>query len=170
MLVVRSQIGDAAAFEELLKAYGPRLLQFTRSMLQTAPHLVDDLNQEIWLSIYRGLPRLLDAGKFRAWAFRIARDRVYQEFRRRKLPVEPLLETEDVEFPETGAEPAIDRESLQRALDILSPGHREVLVLRFLEDMTYEEIARITGSSPGTVRSRLHYGKRALKNALDKFL
>src|SRR5258708_40282787 len=86
-LVVRSQIGDESAFEELLKAYGPRLLQFTRKMMQSAPEIVEDLNQEIWLAIYRGLPGLLDTTKFRPWAFRIARDRVYKEFRRRKLAV-----------------------------------------------------------------------------------
>lgn len=170
MLVVRSQIGDEAAFEELLRAYGPRLLQFTRKMMQSAPHIVEDLNQDIWLAIYRGLPGLLDASKFRPWAFRIARDRVYKEFRRRKLPVEPLLETEHEVSSEADEALPLDREELQRALNVLSPEHREVLVLRFLEEMDYEEIAQITGSTLGTVRSRLHYGKRALKTVLEKSL
>ena len=170
MLVVRSQIGDEAAFEELLRNYGPRLLQFTRKMMQGAPHIVEDLNQDIWLSIYRGLPGLLDASKFRPWAFRIARDRVYKEFRRRKLPVEPLPETEHEVMAEADDPSPIDREELQRALDILSPDHREVLVLRFLEELDYEEIAHITGSTLGTVRSRLHYGKRALRTVLEKSL
>jgi RNA polymerase sigma-70 factor (ECF subfamily) len=168
MLVVRSQLDDAAAFEELLKAYGPRLSQFTRKMMQSAPHVVEDLNQDIWLSIYRGLPGLLDASKFRPWAFRIARDRVYREFRRRKLPVEPLQEAEHDTACEV--EEPIDREDLHRALDVLSAEHREVLVLRFFEEMDYEEIAQITGSTLGTVRSRLHYGKRALKALLEKSL
>jgi RNA polymerase sigma-70 factor, ECF subfamily len=170
MLVVRSQIGDESAFEELLKVYGPRLLQFTRKMMQSAPHIVEDLNQEIWLSIYRGLPGLLDASKFRPWAFRIARDRVYREFRRRKLHVESLHETEHEVIDEREEELPINREELQRALNILSAEHREVLVLRFLEEMNYEEIAQITGSTLGTVRSRLHYGKRALKTVLEKSL
>jgi RNA polymerase sigma-70 factor (ECF subfamily) len=170
MLVVRSQIGDESAFEELLKAYGPRLLQFTRKMMQSAPHIVEDLNQDIWLSIYRGLPGLLDASKFRPWAFRIARDRVYKEFRRRKLLVEPLPETETEAFSEGEDTSPINREELQRALNILSPEHREVLVLRFIEEMNYEEIAQITGNTLGTVRSRLHYGKRALKTVLQKLL
>lgn len=170
MLVVRSQIGDEPAFEELLKAYGPRLLQFTRKMMQSAPHIVEDLNQDIWLSIYRGLPGLLDASKFRPWAFRIARDRIYKEFRRRRLLVEPLHEEMHETISETEETLPIDREELQRALNVLSPDHREVLVLRFLEEMNYEEIAQITGSTLGTVRSRLHYGKRALKTVLEKSL
>ena len=168
MLVVRSQIGDEAAFEELLKAYGPRLLQFIRKMMQSAPYIVQDLNQDIWVSIYRGLPGLLDARKFRPWAFRIARDRVYKEFRRRTLPVESLHEELHETISETDETLPIDREELHRALDVLSSEHREVLVLRFLEEMNYEEIAEITGSTLGTVRSRIHYAKRALKTALER--
>lgn len=138
--------------------------------MQTSPNIVEDLNQEIWLAIYRGLPSLIEAAKFRPWAFRIARDRVYREFRRRKLPVVPLHEMEHEVIHETEEELPIDREELHRALNILSAEHREVLVLRFIEEMNYEEIAQITGSTLGTVRSRLHYGKRALKNAMEKSL
>lgn len=167
-LVVRSQIGDEAAFEELLRAYGPRLLQFTRKMMQSAPEIVEDLNQDIWLSIYRGLPGLLDASKFRPWAFCIARNRVYKELRRRELLVEPLGESGHDAIQATEDASTVDREGLQRALNALSPEHREVLVLRFVEEMNYEEIAQITSSTLGTVRSRLHYGKRALKTVLDK--
>jgi Sigma-70 region 2 len=75
-LVLRSQIGDETAFRELLELYGPHLLRYTRKMMESSPTLVEDLVQEIWVAIYRGLPGLLDAGKFRPWAFRIARDKV----------------------------------------------------------------------------------------------
>jgi RNA polymerase sigma-70 factor (ECF subfamily) len=107
---------------------------------------------------------LLDAGKFRPWAFRIARDRIYREYRRRKVPLQPIdenVELPAVEEPDTTA----DLEELQHCLNALSPEHREVLLLRFFEDMSYEDIARLTGSSVGTIRSRIHYGKRALKAA-----
>src|SRR5207237_2422805 len=89
-LVVRSQMGEEDAFAELLARHGPRLLMFTRRMMQSSPSDVADLMQEIWLAIFRALPGLLDAGKFRPWAFRIARDRIYREYRRRKLRVQPL--------------------------------------------------------------------------------
>jgi RNA polymerase sigma-70 factor, ECF subfamily len=61
-----------------------------------------------------------------------------------------------------------DAESVHAALDELAPEHRDVLVLRFLEDMTYEDIARVTGCPIGTVRSRIHYAKRALRCALER--
>jgi RNA polymerase sigma-70 factor, ECF subfamily len=165
-LVVRSQIGDEAAFAELLKLYGPRLLLFTQRMMQSSPEQVADVTQETWLSIFRGIPRLLDVSKFKPWAFRIARDQIYREFRRRKMSVQPLDKTIIDELPDEGTDSAIaiDSEQLQQCLKILSPEHREALVLRFFEDMSYEEIARITGVTVGTIRSRIHYGKQALKN------
>ena len=167
-LVVRSQLGDEPAFQELLTLHGPRLLHFTRQMMNSSPDSVEDLTQEIWVAIFRGLPGLLDVTKFRPWAFRIARDRIYREYRRRKLPLQPLDDAATDDLPETGdLNAAVNAEELHHCLDALSPEHREVLVLRFLEEMSYEEIARVTGSAPGTVRSRIHYGKRALKNAWE---
>ena len=168
-LVLRSQLGDEAAFAELLALHGPHLLSFTRNMMRSSPEQVEDLVQEIWLAIYRGLPRLRDVGRFRPWAFRIARDRIYREYRRRKIAVQPFAGDEAETLPETDAstEP-LDAEVLRRGLDALSPEHREVLVLCFFEEMSYEEIARVTDTTLGTVRSRIFYAKRALKIALER--
>src|SRR4051812_32855496 len=88
-LVIRSQLGDHLAFQELLCLYSPRLLSFTRRMLAASSDRAEDLLQEAWIAIYRGLPSLLDATRFNAWAFRITRDRVYAELRRGKLPAAP---------------------------------------------------------------------------------
>ena len=167
-LVVRSQLGDEAAFAELLARHGPRLLMFTQRMMQSSPADVADLTQEIWLAIFRALPGLRDAGKFRPWAFRIARDRIYREYRRRKLPMQSLDET-NLETLEGASDDGsvVSSEELQHCLQCIGPEHREALVLRFLEDMSYEDIARVTGVTVGTVRSRIHYGKRALRTAWE---
>ena len=168
-LVVRSQIGDESAFAELLRLYSPRLRFYVAKMLDERHERADDLLQEIWLSAFRALPRLKDAAAFRAWLFRIARDRVCREFRRARIEFcsydGSRLEgiAEDHEPSET-----FDAESIRQHLNVLSPEHREALVLRFLEDMPYEDIARVTGSSLGTVRSRIHYAKRALRRAFEE--
>jgi RNA polymerase sigma-70 factor (ECF subfamily) len=165
-LVLRSQLGDEAAFAELLERHGPRLLLFTQRMMQSSPELVADVTQETWVAIYRALPRLQDVAKFRPWAFRIARDRIYREYRRRKLPVQSADDAQLADVPESAElDSGIDREGLQRCLALISPEHREALALRFFEEMSYEDIARATGSSVGTVRSRIHYGKEAFKKA-----
>jgi RNA polymerase sigma-70 factor (ECF subfamily) len=163
-IVLRCQIGDEAAFAELLRLYGPRLLLFTQRMMQTSPGQIADVTQEIWIAIYRALPRLNDVAKFRPWAFRIARDRIYREYRRRRLAVEPLDETLELPVTEETIPPA-DLEQLHNCMEDLSPEHREALVLRFFEEMSYEDIARITGATVGTVRSRIHYAKQALKKS-----
>jgi RNA polymerase sigma-70 factor (ECF subfamily) len=165
-LVIRSQLGDEAAFEELLELHGPRLLLFAQRMLQSSPASVADVIQEIWIAIYRALPKLLDASKFRHWIFRIARDRIYREYRRRKLPTQTADNEPPTEAPESAElDSTVDLEELHRCLDLISPEHREALVLRFFEEMSYEDIARVTNSSAGTVRSRIHYGKEAFKKA-----
>jgi RNA polymerase sigma-70 factor (ECF subfamily) len=74
-------------------------------------------------------------------------------------------------FQDTDEEPVFNAEDaaqVHAALDELAPEHREVLVLRFLEDMSYENIAQAIGCQIGTIRSRLHYAKRALRRALEK--
>ena len=100
-LVIRSQLGDEAAFEELLGLHGPRLLLFTQRILQSSPESVADVTQETWIAIYRALPRLLDPSRFRSWAFRIARDRIYREYRRRKLPGQPADDAHLADVPES---------------------------------------------------------------------
>ena len=166
LVVARARGGDTEAFRELLTLHSPRLLRFVRKMLLSAPDLVEDVTQEIWIRIHHSLPTLVDAGKFLPWAFRIARDRVYREFRRRKLPMGSLEEADREAIP-VAEELPIDTEEIQRGLEALSPEHREVLVLRYFEEMDYESIARITGATLGTIRSRLHYAKCALRRTFQ---
>lgn len=164
-LVVRSQLGDEAAFEELLRMYSPRLRFYVGKMLGAQHEHADDLLQEIWLSVFRALPKLNDIAAFRAWLFRIGRDRVCREFRKARLQFCPLEIEQLQNIPAQGEADSFDREAVRQHLEQLSPEHREVLMLRFVEDMSYDEIARVTGGPPGTVRSRIHYAKQALRRA-----
>jgi RNA polymerase sigma-70 factor, ECF subfamily len=108
----------------------------------------------------------LDVSKFRPWTFRIARDQIFREYRRRRRPVHTVDEAQLAEAAvHAELDSGIDREAVLRCLELLSPEHREALVLRYFEELSYEEIAAITGNSVGTVRSRIHYGKAALKQA-----
>jgi RNA polymerase sigma-70 factor (ECF subfamily) len=168
VLVLRCQAGDEAGFAELVEHYQPRLRYFLRKMLGEV-HAAEDALQEVWLDVFRAVSRLVDVGAFRAWLYRIARDRALRELRKRRPPYQPL---EQVDLVDGGMEEAqfaaADVERIHAALDELAPEPREVLVLRYVEDMTYEEIARVVGCQLGTVRSRLHYAKRALRNILER--
>ena len=168
ILVLRCQAGDEAAFGEIVERYQPRLRYYLHKMLHEG-HTAEDVLQEVWLDVFRALSRLADVGAFRAWLYRIARDRALRELRKRRPIVQPL---EEVDMVDEGAEEAnFDAEDVARinaGLDKLAAEHREVLALRYVEDMSYEEIARVVGCQIGTVRSRLHYAKRALRAVLER--
>lgn len=165
VLVVRCQAGDEAAFQELVARYAPRLGYFLRKLL--GPGRSDDVLQEVWLDVFRHLARLADPQAFRAWVYRIAHDRACGLLRQRRVVEQPWGEIDVAQDQPEAAFTVEDAAAIHAALDRLPPEQREVLVLRFLEEMTYDEIARVTGCQLGTVRSRLHYGKRALRRCLE---
>jgi RNA polymerase sigma-70 factor (ECF subfamily) len=168
VLVLRCQAGDDAAFTEIVERYQPRLRYYLRKMLGEA-HRAEDALQDVWLAVFRAVPRLADAGAFRAWLYRIARDRAFRELRQRRPPHQPLEEADLVEDSDEEASfSAEDAERIHAALNELAPEHREVTVLRYIEGMTYDEIARVVGCPVGTVRSRLHYARRALRGLFER--
>jgi RNA polymerase sigma-70 factor (ECF subfamily) len=167
LLVVRCQAGDEDAFEELVARYHPRLRYYLRRMLPREDQ-VDDALQEVWLAAFRALPRLSDAGAVAAWLYRIARDKASVRWRQQQPEHWPEL-PDVVEEPSYGNEfDQEDAQEIHAALGQLAPHHKEILVLRFLEDMTYEQIAEVTGCPVGTVRSRLYYAKSALRQAIEQ--
>jgi RNA polymerase sigma-70 factor (ECF subfamily) len=167
VLVLRCQAGDAEAFTELVGRYGPRLRYYLGKLLRDNGAIEDAL-QDVWFDVYRKVPRLADAGAFAAWIYRIARDRAFRELRRHRHACHPLVEAETEAVADEEEFTAADAEWVHAALKGLTPEHREVLVLRFLEEMSYEDIAQVTGCPLGTVRSRLHHAKRALRGAIER--
>ncbi len=165
VLVVRCQAGDDAALAELVERYQPRLRYYLRKML-AGSSAAEDAAQDVWYDVVRAMPRLANPGAFRAWLYRIARDRAWRALRRRPPPHQPIDEVEVAANGTADEFTAEDAAVVHAALDGLAPEHREVVVLRYVEDMSYEEIAKVAGCPLGTVRSRLHHAKRALRRAL----
>jgi RNA polymerase sigma-70 factor, ECF subfamily len=163
LLVVRAQAGDETAFAELVARFQPRLAYFVRRLIGDA-HAADDVLQNIWLQAYTHLAQLRDAGSLSVWLYRIARNAVLATLRRHRgweeLTTEPAA-ADDCDV--AGDFSVADAERIHAALARLRPEHREVLVLRFIENMSYEEIAAIVGCPVGTVRSRIHYAKQAVR-------
>lgn len=166
LLILRCQARDAAAFEELVARYTPRLRYYLRKMLGDVQGAEDAL-QEVWLDAFRSITRLKEPAAFPAWVYRLARDRAFRTLRRRRvhLPLEDFDLIDDAADSEEFT--AEDAALIHTALDALLPEHREALVLRFVERMTYDQIAGVVGCHLGTVRSRLHYAKRALRRVIE---
>jgi RNA polymerase sigma-70 factor, ECF subfamily len=177
VLVLRCQTGDEAAFTEIVARYSPRLRVYLRQMLGGSAnrdaHAADDALQDVWLDVLRSIGRLDDAGAFATWLYRIARDRAYRILRRRGIVRMTRME-DAAEVP--AAQSAADDAALNgeaativhASLDRLPHDQREVLLLRFIEEMSYEQIADAVGCGVGTVRSRLHYAKRALRREIER--
>jgi RNA polymerase sigma-70 factor (ECF subfamily) len=168
LLVMRSQLGDEAALAELIARYAPKLRYLAGRMLAPGAG-VEDVVQDVWVEVVRGLPRLAAAEAFKTWLYRIARDRMYGQLRKERRLPSVLENGHEVIAPADDKEPfdEDDIAALHAALARIPCEQREAVVLRFLEGLSYEEIARVTQTPVGTVRSRLFYGKQALRALID---
>jgi RNA polymerase sigma-70 factor (ECF subfamily) len=166
VLVVRFQAGDETAFVEIVHRYHDRLRYYVRR-LSIDSGRADDVLQDVWLAAFRSLPRLRRPGALAAWLYRITRNAAGAEHRRNRAMAG--LDPEAEAPATTDTEPDLGPEEVARmraCLDGLAPHHREVLVLRYFEGLSYEDIADVVGSPLGTVRSRLYHAKQALGRAL----
>jgi len=166
LLVLRCQTGDERAFERLLEQFGGRTLRYLRGLVGDA---AEDVQQDVWLAVYRGIGTLAAPHAFRTWLFRTTRNRALDFLRRHRREAE-LIDDVDVELVgDVSVVPAVNTDLADAALDSidqLAPAHREVLLLRYRDDMNYEQMALVIGCSVGTVRSRLHYAKQRLHQAI----
>lgn len=156
--------GELQSFFELYRSYaGP-----VRGVLyRLAPvQCLDDLVQETFVKIWKGLPKFEGRSSLKVWIFRIAH-RVAIDALRRTKPVEFHHEIE--KFSENGDENKILQKNLvQWAMMNFSIEHRSVLVLFFMEGFSLQEISSIEGIPVGTVKSRLHFAKKKMLESLQQ--
>jgi len=167
VLVLRCQIGDKDAFAELIEQYQAPLRYFI-SRLSANPEMAEDTFQDTWLTVIRRIHTLKKIDAFSTWLYRIARNKVYQQLRRKRKLSEL---NENIAVPnntENDVFSTEDAAKIHRCLKELLPEYREVLMLRFLEQMSYEQISQVINCRLGTVKSRIHYAKLALKKEMEK--
>ena len=166
-IVRRVQDGDQEAFRALVVASHPRLSRVALGVLQD-PHVAEDAVQQACLDIWRDIRRLRDPSKFEAWSYRLLLRVCYAEAKRRPRWVP------DSQIP-ASAEPrvgdvfgvVVDRDQLSRGFERLSPDHRAVIVLRYLMDLSPEQVAEALDIPRKTVYSRLGRAMDALRAALE---
>jgi RNA polymerase sigma-70 factor (ECF subfamily) len=175
-LLDRARRGDTRAFEQLA-------LEIERPLYRHAARMLgrddaEDVVQDALLSAWKSLASF-EGTSFRAWVFRIvtnrALDRLRSRRRRPELPLDPPVDDDDASWAEPAApgpelaDLAGDREALrvvEEALGTLPDEQRAVLLLRDVEGFAYEEIATITSTEIGTVKSRIHRARVAVRNIL----
>ncbi len=166
-LVLASRAGDRRAFEQLVARYQKPLWRFAYRLTGSEDGAWEVL-QESWMAVTRGLGKLRDAAHFRRWIFGIVRLRA-SDFHRTlsKQPQDNQIETIGI-GPTNTIEANDDHEAIKLILASLGSHHRSVLMLHYLEDFEIWEIAKILGIPEGTVKSRLHHARSALKQILER--
>lgn len=184
-LVRRAQGGDKAAFDDLIRRYERRIVTVAYRWVGQRDDALD-LAQETFLHAYRALSGFRAESTFRTWLYQIVinlarnRRRWYARHQVSRTVSWDQPAGEDPDAPplsERVADPAPNPraraeasgfgERLQRALEKIPPEMKSVVVLRDMEERTYEEIAQILKQPVGTVKSRLHRGRALLKEALE---
>jgi RNA polymerase sigma factor (sigma-70 family) len=176
LLVERARTGDEAGFEALVEKYSRRVLSYCRRMVRQDP-IAEDLAQEVFVKLFYALPRFDATHALTPFLFRIAHNHCVDWLRSRRPPTESLTDEggEDRaprEFPDARPTPernALDREiveAVDKALSAVPETYRSVLVMRHVEDMSYEEISAVLELPLGTVKARIHRGRERLQQAL----
>jgi RNA polymerase sigma-70 factor, ECF subfamily len=179
--LIRSiQAGDHQAFDTLVRRYQRQVANLIYLTMGNRDD-VDDIAQEVFIRVYRSLPKFKFDASFFSWLYRITMNLCIDEIRKRKirrvLSLEYLTEDKleknrkDKDYPM--ASDSIFMEERQRviqsALQRLSPEHREVLVLREYQDLSYDEIADTLGLRLEAVKSRIFRARKEMKNLLDDY-
>ncbi len=166
-LALRCQSGEKGAFNDLIAVMERPLLYYAMTLTGDQDSALDVL-QDVWTRVLRGIRKLKDPGALRPWLYSIvhglAVDRIRKNSSREQAEKVQLEEFQEAEEPSFAEE---DAAAVHAALNRIGLLHREVLVLHFLEDLSLAEIAAVVGCSEGTVKSRIHYAKRAMKEILS---
>jgi len=171
---------DAGLLDELIVRYQHRLLRYLL-YLTSNREMAEDLFQEVWMRVLVRGAQFNGQARFDTWLFTIARNLVIDQRRKRTTQsLDELFEgsgddDRPMSFEIAGGEPTPfdrfanleDRERIAAALLQLDSIHREVLVLRFHEELSLEEIAKVTRAPLSTVKSRLYRGLAAIKPKLE---
>lgn len=168
--------GDQFAFEQLVRLYEKRVLALTTRMCKN-PADAEEAAQEAFLSAWQGLPFFRGESSFSTWLYRLASNACVDLLRqegRRQSAAGPSLNDEEARVdvpdpapsPQEQAERSELREQIEAGLQALTPDHRQVLILREMHQLSYDEISKVLDVDVGTVKSRINRGRKQLRNFL----
>ncbi|MCB9654024.1 MAG: sigma-70 family RNA polymerase sigma factor [Deltaproteobacteria bacterium] len=177
--------GDRAAFRALVEQHQHRVYSFCLRILQD-PGEAEDVAQEVFMALFDHADSFRGESRFTTWLMRVAKNHAlnrikYLDRRGRKRAQsfeetpEPLFRSAAVDddaasMPDRAIEADERMRTIRAAIEQLGAEQRVVLLLRHVEDLSYEEISEVTGLAIGTVKSRIHRGRSALAHQLSELL
>ncbi len=187
LFIKRLKARDERAFNELVEVYGGRVYGLIYRMLGRRDE-AEDMAQDVFVQVFKKIDQFRGDSKLATWVFRIAvnlcKNRTIYLARRHEAAqteLEPVaaraaltqakgVTQGELERPDHLAEGYQVERIVQRCLGELHPEFREVLILKDVENLSYDEIAEITGLPEGTVKSRIHRARAALKASVEREL
>src|SRR5881227_818886 len=177
-LVKSALAGREAGFEELVRRYQRPIAAYVYRMVGDYDSALD-LTQEVFIKVYNSLARYRSEFKFSTWIYKIAHNAAIDHLRRHAVRGQALVAGEDCERREVALKslrltPEQESEKKERCSEIeavvqtLPAGYRELIVLRHSHDLSYDEIAEVTGLPLGTVKNRLFRAREAMRDLLIK--
>jgi len=177
-LIARARKGDGDAYGQLVQANQDRIYASVLRQVRDE-HKAMDITQEAFIQAYRAIDTYEDRARFSTWMYRIAMNLITSHYRHERAQKRGGSQTETSLNIEGMPEPGADQRSpddavaasdlgvlVRAAIDELDDEYRDVVVMRDLQDLSYEEIAETLKIAPGTVRSRLHRGREKLREKL----
>lgn len=159
-LINRIKGGDESAAEELIDRYYDAILRYCGWHCSVSEK-AEDLAQETFLKLFRSLPRYKGRNKFKAYLYTIANRLCIDESR--KMPLYSLEDAAEIAGGKNEIAQAEHREDIRRLLSVLSAQQREAVLLRFGQELSFSEIAKVMGCSMRTAQSRVRNALRLMK-------
>jgi len=182
-LFARAKLKDISAFEELILPLERLVYSIAYRMLGNTQD-AKDASQEVWFKVYKNLSKCKSDRAFKAWVCAIVNNTCLDFLRKRKSRIQTVstdefFRGEDEDFENTVADkdsPAPDEiliskersKAIKAAIGVLNPIHRTMIVYRDIEGFSYEEIASVTGTNIGTVKSQISRARGALRKILSE--
>lgn len=174
MLVQKSAEGDRRSFELLYDRYADKLYHYFLRMLWHDEVMAQDLTQEVFMKIVQKPEQFDTTRTFKTWVFSVAHNMCKNAYRHKEVRDRAGFELAYTAIRSVNGDPdQIDREgfvqSLKKALNAMDPEKRNTFILRFKHDLSIRDIAEITETSEGTVKSRIFYTLKALAVQLQAY-
>jgi RNA polymerase sigma factor (sigma-70 family) len=170
-LVAGAMGGSERAFRQLVERHHPTVFAVVRSVLGDRDD-VEDVVQEVFIKVYRGLATFRGDARFSTWIYRIARNESINAVRKKTIEGSPIedvvVESPAAARPDTVAEREAERTEIGRYLAQLDDNYRTALELRYIAERSYAEIAEAMELPIGTVKSYIHRAKIELKRLMMK--
>mgnify|MGYP000989361842 CR=1 FL=1 len=172
-LVEKAKKGDILAFEELISAYEIKIFNYCYRMSGNK-HDAEDLAQEIFIKVYKNLKTYKGDSSFSTWLYRVAHNTCIDKYRSIKPNVsltDALGTYEYAASKETQPDEQLlkkeNKELIQSCINSLKPEYRSVIILRDIQNYTYQEIALMLDIPLGTVKSYISRGRQALRELIE---